>query len=57
VNHCKQCQTVKVYDNEWRCMVCFRQFVPIEESIADLLEQYTGIEIINQEDVEDERAA
>ena len=57
MNHCKQCQTVKVYDNEWRCMVCFRQFVPIEESIADLLEQYTGIEIINQEDVEDERAA
>ena len=45
---CK-CENVSIYDNEHRCMLCFARFVRVEDAVME----HFGIEIINQEPVED----
>lgn len=29
--HCKICTNIKVYDDRYRCMICFKEFIVAEE--------------------------
>lgn len=29
--HCKRCESIKVYDGKYRCMVCYKEFTVAEE--------------------------
>jgi hypothetical protein len=33
-NYCEQCTTVKMYDDEYRCMTCYRKFAIADKEDA-----------------------
>jgi len=40
---CEKCQTVKRYENKWRCVICYQEFIPKEKTLEDKLKRDYGI--------------